>query len=147
MGHGVRSALVVAMIRGLMEKASHHADRPANFLRKMNKGLCRILGSTDVDMFATACYIVADFNVNTLRIASAGHDLPLLVDKKSGALLDCDVTKGPALGFFDDAVFESQIYKLDTISEALLYTDGIYESADKQGVEWGKEQFFKSFFL
>ena len=145
MGHGVRSALVVAMIKGLMEKASHHADWPAKFLRKMNKGLCRILGTTDVDMFATACYIVADFNENALRVASAGHDLPLLVERGSRVLMDCDVPKGPALGFFEDAVFESRTYELNTIAEALLYTDGIYESANKRGIEWGKEQFFASF--
>ncbi|MEO1855947.1 MAG: PP2C family protein-serine/threonine phosphatase, partial [Rubritalea sp.] len=145
MGHGVRSALVVAMIRGLMEKAAHHADRPANYLRKMNQGLCRILGPTDVDMFATACYLVADFNENTLRVASAGHDQPLLVEKESGVLVGCDAPKGPALGFFGDAVFESRIYELNTIAEALLYTDGIYESANKQGTEWGKEQFIASF--
>ena len=145
MGHGVRSALIVSMIRGLMEKASRHADRPANFLEKMNKGLCRILQPTDVDMFATACCVVADFNANTLRVASAGHDLPLLVEKGSGDLLECDVTMGPALGFFDDAVFESSIYELNTIAEALLYTDGIYESANEQGVEWGKQEFISAF--
>ncbi len=49
------------------------------------------------------------------------------------------------MGFFDDAVFESRIYELNTIAEALLYTDGIYESANKQGFEWGKEKFIASF--
>jgi sigma-B regulation protein RsbU (phosphoserine phosphatase) len=111
----------------------------------MNRGLCRILGTADMDMFATACYIVADFNENALRVASAGHDLPLLVEKGSRVLMDCDKPKGPALGFFEDAVFESRTYELNTIDEALLYTDGIYESANKQGIEWGKEQFFASF--
>ncbi|MFC4993453.1 SpoIIE family protein phosphatase [Rubritalea tangerina] len=145
MGHGVRSALVVSMIRGLMEKASHHADRPARFLEKMNQGLCKILGPTDVNMFATACYLVVDFNIGTLRVCCAGHDIPLLVEKGSDRLLSCEAPKGPALGFFEEAEYTSCIFELERISEALLFTDGIYESSNKEGEDWGIERFKQSF--
>lgn len=145
MGHGVRSALVVSMIRGLMEKAAHHAERPAKFLKKLNYGLCRILGTTDVDMFATASYVVADFEQNALRVACAGHDLPLMVQKGSDDYVSCCAEKGPALGFFKEAEYESCVLGLDQIDEVLLYTDGIYESANKQGEEWGKQRFEEGF--
>lgn len=145
MGHGVRSALVVSMIRGLMEKASSHADQPDIFLGKLNRGLCRILGPTDVDMFATSCYMVADFNEGTLSMASAGHDFPLVVDKAGNSLLKITGKKGPALGFFEAVAYQSTVVDLEDISEALLFTDGIYESANKAGEDWGKKRFEEAF--
>lgn len=145
MGHGVRSALVVSMIRGLMEKASSHAEQPAAFLGKLNRGLCRILAPTEVDMFATSCYMVADFNEGLLHMASAGHDFPLVVNQAGDDFLEVNGKKGPALGFFESAVYQSSVVKLDDISEALLFTDGIYESANKAGEDWGREKFNDAF--
>lgn len=144
MGHGVRSALVVSMIRGLMEKAEKHADRPAIYLEKINRGLCSIFSSAETEMFATACYLVADFNIGTMRVACAGHDYPLLAGK-NGELIACTEPKGPALGFFDEASYKSSIFELSEISEALLFTDGVYEASNKSGVDWGLESFRKSF--
>lgn len=145
MGHGVRSALVVSMIRGLMEKAEMHADRPAIYLEKINRGLCRIFSSAETEMFATACYVVADFKKGTMRVACAGHDYPLLAGRKDGELLPCTEPKGPALGFFSEARYKSSIFKLSDIAEALLFTDGVYESSSHSGEEWGRESFEKSF--
>lgn len=145
MGHGVRSALVVSMIRGLMEKAGQHADSPAVYLEKINRGLCRIFSSADTDMFATACYLVADFNDNTMRVACAGHDYPLLAGRNDGELMGCTEPKGPALGLFSEARYTSSVFDLCDISEALLFTDGVYESANEKGAEWGRDQFEQSF--
>lgn len=145
MGHGVRSALVVSMIRGLMEKASEFVEQPAAYLQNINEGLCKILGPTDVDMFATACYVTVDFNDATVRMASAGHDYPLILPKESGELLSCDCSCGPALGFFDAAEYKTCSFELKDISEFILFTDGIYESANKEGAEWGKPRFEEAF--
>ncbi len=43
-GHGVRAALVTAMIRALAEELNPLARGPGNFLRKLNSDLCNILG-------------------------------------------------------------------------------------------------------
>lgn len=145
MGHGVRSALVVSMIRGLMEKASDYVSQPEKYLQKINEGLCKILGQTDVDMFATACYAVLDFEEGVLRMASAGHDYPFVLSKDRSRLLECSQAKGAALGFFDKAQYTGCSLCLDEISEVLLFTDGIYESVNKQGEEWGIERMTEDF--
>ena len=41
MGHGVRSALVVAMLRGLIEKEQKRSGEPGRFLAGLNAGLAR----------------------------------------------------------------------------------------------------------
>ncbi|MGJ8671900.1 SpoIIE family protein phosphatase [Rubritalea sp.] len=141
MGHGVRSALVVSMIRGLMEKASDFVEQPAEYLQKINEGLCRILGPTGVDMFATACYLMVDFNEEVIRVSSAGHDYPLILSRDGADLLHCKQACGPALGFFNTAEYKACTYDLRDVSEFILYTDGIYESANKDGAEWGIKRF------
>lgn len=145
MGHGVRSALVMSMIRGIMEKASAAAGCPAHLLDKVNKGLCNILEPTEVDMFATACYLVADFNEGSLRVACAGHDFPLIIKKDSMEFFENTAPKAPALGFFKDAVYQSCVLDLFEVEEALLFTDGVYESLNDAGEDWGMDRFAKAF--
>ena len=51
MGHGVRSALIVAMLRGLLEKQRSLAGDPGAFLQGLNEGLAAILERARTTMF------------------------------------------------------------------------------------------------
>jgi sigma-B regulation protein RsbU (phosphoserine phosphatase) len=59
-GHGVRSALVTAMIRALAEELKPLATNPGQFLSKLNSDLHAILKHTGTPMLTTAFYLVAD---------------------------------------------------------------------------------------
>ena len=76
-GHGVRAALVTAMIRALGEELKPLARDPGNFMRKLNFDLCNILKSTGSPMLTTGFYAVADCQTGRLRFANAGHPKPL----------------------------------------------------------------------
>ena len=65
-GHGVRSALVTAMIRALAEELKPLATNPGQFLSKLNSDLHAILKHTGTPMLTTAFYLVADW--------TNGHD-------------------------------------------------------------------------
>lgn len=144
MGHGVRSALVVGMIRGVMEKASSHADKPAEFMSRLNQGLTRILGRSKIDMFTTACYVVLDFDTDHMCVVSAGHDYPLF-KWNGGEKLSRKTEKGPALGLFMDATYSSVCCAISDVDTLLMYTDGIYESSNPDGDEWGYARLEKAF--
>lgn len=141
MGHGVRSALVVSMIRGVLEQIVDEADNPALCFQRVNKSLCRILGRTDVNMFATACYGVVDFNTNEFTVASAGHDFPVMINREGELISETKGQKGPALGFFDQATYQNTVFDLSQLGSIVLFTDGVVESADRAGEEWGYERF------
>ena len=51
MGHGVRAALVTAMIRGLVEELKPLAHEPSRFLSALNRLLVDVLRQTDTMMF------------------------------------------------------------------------------------------------
>ncbi|GAA5495418.1 hypothetical protein Rhal01_01593 [Rubritalea halochordaticola] len=144
MGHGVRSALVVGMIKGVMEKASSYAGQPAEFMSRLNQGLTRILGRSKIDMFTTACYVVLDFERDHMCIVSAGHDYPLFKWRGESKITGHE-SKGPALGLFMQAEYHSVCCSISDVDTMLMYTDGIYESSNINGDEWGIERLEKAY--
>src|SRR5437868_12644872 len=59
-GHGVRSALVTAIIRALVEELKPVARDPAEFLTKLNRELFKIVEHSGTPVLTTAFYLVAD---------------------------------------------------------------------------------------
>jgi phosphoserine phosphatase RsbU/P len=137
MGHGVRSALVVAMLRGLMEKQRRSASDPSAYLNGLNKGLASILDRADATMFATAFYAVVDLNENQLRYACAGHPGAIVCGTNGVHQLaskKCD--RGPGLGLIPKASFPSQEIPLDQVGRLLLFTDGLIEAENEAGEDF-----------
>jgi sigma-B regulation protein RsbU (phosphoserine phosphatase) len=129
-GHGVRAALVTAMIRALAEELKPLAREPGEFLRKLNFDLCSILKNTGSPMLTTAFYAVADSQTGRLRYANAGHPKPLLVRRSLGQvepLANLTGRSQPALGLFDDPPYQSSETVLTPGDFLMLFTDGLYE--------------------
>lgn len=79
MGHGVRAALVTAMLRALEEQLGEKAADPALLLGEMNHALCHIFEEAETLVFASACALTVDVSTGSLKFANAGHPSPLLV--------------------------------------------------------------------
>jgi len=129
-GHGVRSALVTAMIRALGEELKPLATDPGQFLSKLNRDLYSILKHTGSPMLTTAFYLAADWKSGVMRYANAGHPKPLHLKRGNSqvAPLGNACGKGqPALGLFEDAIYETSRAKLTPDDLVLLFTDGLYE--------------------
>jgi sigma-B regulation protein RsbU (phosphoserine phosphatase) len=129
-GHGVRAALVTAMIRALSEELKPLARDPGNYLRKLNYDLCSILKNTGSPMLTTAFYLVADWETGALRFANAGHPKPLLIRRslnKVEPLANASGRSQPALGLFEDPAYQTTEATLSTGDFVMLFTDGLYE--------------------
>ena len=129
-GHGVRAALVTAMIRALGEELKPLARDPGNFLRKLNSDLCSILKNTGSPMLTTGFYAVADCQTGRLRFANAGHPRPLLVRRSVGAvepLANASGRSQPALGLFEDPPYLTSELTLVPGDFLMLFTDGLFE--------------------
>ena len=129
-GHGVRAALVTAMIRALAEELKPLARDPGSFLRKLNSDLCSILKSTGSPMLTTAFYAVADCQTGRLRFSNAGHPKPLLVRRGLGQVDPLANSSGrsqPALGLFDDPPYQTSEITITPGDFLMLFTDGLYE--------------------
>jgi sigma-B regulation protein RsbU (phosphoserine phosphatase) len=129
-GHGVRAALVTAMIRALSEELKPLARDPGSFLRKLNFDLCSILKNTGSPMLTTGFYAVADCRTGTLRFANAGHPRPLVIRRSLGtveALANGSGKSQPALGLFEDPPYTTSETTLTPGDFLMLFTDGLYE--------------------
>jgi sigma-B regulation protein RsbU (phosphoserine phosphatase) len=142
MGHGVRAALVTAMMRALEEKLIDTAIDPGKLLTELNQGLCGILRQSGITLFATACYIVADISKSTISYANAAHPSPLLVrplPSKVEPIATKDTT-GPALGLFDDEVYVTREFPVANDDLILLFTDGLFEVENASSETFGEER-------
>ncbi len=129
-GHGVRAALVTAMIRALAEELKPLARDPGNFLRKLNYDLCSILKNTGSPMLTTAFYAVADCRTGALRFANAGHPKPLIIRRAQNQIEPLANASGrgqPALGLFEDPTYQTTETILHPGDFLMLFTDGLYE--------------------
>ncbi len=134
MGHGVRSAIIVSMVRGLAERIHQVADDPGEFLGQLNSGLAAILLKAEMTMFATAFLAVIDLENGELRYASAGHPAPIMRSEDGTSVLPMGGRgKGAALGLFPEAEYETRTFELSQIKQLMLFTDGIIEVENREG--------------
>lgn len=145
MGHGVRAALVTAIVRGLVEELKPMADDPGKFLSELNRSLCAVLKQTVTPLFATASYIVADLARGELRYANAGHPPPFHVRRVLEVVEPLGRAKpGPALGMFEQAVYSTEQRPLEPQDMVMLYTDGLYEVESPEGEFFKMAQFIEA---
>jgi len=129
-GHGVRSALVTAMIRALVEELKPLAKNPGDFLTKLNGDLCAILRHTGTPLLTTAFYLVADWKSGVMLYANAGHPKPLHVRRNARQVVNVLNASGksqPALGLMEDTRYQSSEILLCPNDLLLLFTDGLIE--------------------
>ena len=142
MGHGVRSALITGMIRGLVEEHARLAADPGELLTRINRALTMILKQAGTTMFATCFYVVADVQRGELRFANAGHPSALHV-RRSGAFaekLDGQEARGPAMGIFSSATYSTSTRSIAKGDMVMLFTDGLFEVEDATGAYFDEEK-------
>ena len=133
MGHGVRSALIAALLCGLIEEFEFEREAPGLMLTRLNAGLSRVLGPTRAKMFATACYVVVDPAKGQLHLSIAGHPGPYLLRRAAAQVERLVPCRGPALGLFEAAEFPEATVPIAADDLLLLYTDGISEVEGPDG--------------
>jgi PAS domain S-box-containing protein len=129
-GHGVRSALITAMVRALIEELKPVAAEPGPFLTKLNSELRAILQHAGAPMLTTAFYLVADCQTGLMRFANAGHPKPLHLKRRQGVvvpLVNASKQSQPALGFVPNTVYLTSETRLESNDLVMLFTDGLFE--------------------
>ncbi len=143
MGHGVRAALVTALICALVEETALVETDPGTFLGRMNTMLLPILRQEDIFLYATACYMLLDMKTGKLRFANAGHPVPLhfqALEKKAAWLMDDPGLRGPALAIAEGMAFQTLERDIAVGDSVVMYTDGLYEVMGADDEELGEEK-------
>ncbi len=136
MGHGVRSALVAATVRGLLEELIVLADHPGTFLTAVNRDLHTLISPGGNVAFVTACYMVLDLTTGVATLACAGHPAPYWIQHSRGQASRLELNRhicGPAMGIFPDAEYRNDRLTIEPTDTLLFYTDGIGEAENGKG--------------
>ena len=143
MGHGVRAALITAMMRAMIETHATEAPDPGRLLTQLNSEFTGILKQTGTLVFVTVLYCVINVREGIARFARAGHPPPLQVRRSSGEVQ----TDHHGRGFHrtcdrDHSERSVQDYARRNLRRAiacLFYTDGIIEVEARDGSQFGIE--------
>jgi serine phosphatase RsbU (regulator of sigma subunit) len=135
-GHGMPAALIASMLKIALAAEMAHAADPALVLMGLNQTLC---GKFE-HHFITAAYLFVDLQKGTLTYAGAGHPPLLMWGQSSAGVRDVE-ENGLFLGKFPWATYSSRELPLNAGDWCLLYTDGIPETADPTGIDFGTDRF------
>lgn len=147
MGHGVRSALVTAMVRALVEELRVIGHDPGLLLMRLNSDLRAILQQTGTPLFTTAFYLVADLESGQISFANAGHPRPFLIHRDAGeveVLKNPNQKASPALGLFQESIYPMTRFPLAKGDMVFFYTDGLYEVEGPDGSQYSQEMLLQA---
>lgn len=142
LGHGVRAALVTAIVRGLVEELTSLAPDPGRFLTEINGALVAILKQTETPMLVTAFYLVINVIDGRICYANAGHPYPLHVRRRTGVVepLRLEGRPGPVLGVFAQAIYQTGCCVASPGDLVALFTDGLFEVEMENHEHLGQER-------
>jgi serine phosphatase RsbU (regulator of sigma subunit) len=145
MGHGVRSALVTAIFRGMLEGRRQDLGDPAQVLCRLNRGLMTVLSQPEQFTLVSAACLVFDLRLARAACANAGHPSPYVINGATGSVSplgpDGDGV-GPALGTDPNPFYEVSYHSMREDDRFLLYTDGLFEVSPPGRDEFlGQERF------
>ncbi len=145
MGHGMRAALVAAIVRALVGELRDIAKVPGEFLNRLNRKLFSILKETGITVFASAAYVVVDLAKGEVRYSNAGHPDPLWIHHESGVAAALPLNhckRGPVLGLFEEAQYGTSRNALSDGDMVLLFTDGLFEVESANGELYDQDRLF-----
>lgn len=139
-GKGVPASLIMAMCRSVLRSKAGANPSAADVLRQVNRLL---FPDMKEDMFISMCYVVVDQNDGQVTLSRAGHDAPLLYSAATRQVSRLN-PPGMALGVDSGAVFDRLTRNANVPLEPgdclVLYTDGVTEALDPNGLEYGMEK-------
>jgi phosphoserine phosphatase RsbU/P len=133
-GHGISSALVMALSAGLIDKIASHTYSASKVLTRANEDIRKFISSSRVSHLTC---LFGFLNTDTLefRYAKAGHHPALVLHKNKE--IDVLNAEGIFLGMFEDENYKEHKYQLTKGDRLILYTDGIIEANNTEGEIYG----------
>jgi len=130
---GIPAALFMARAHALIMAEADSSAAPGDVLRFANGHITRLQKSAQ---FVTALYGTVDSNTCEFSYARAGHEPPLVL-KPDGTVDRVPHAAGMSLGLWDEITLDLQVVHLERGSTLVLFTDGMTDCRDTQGIPFG----------
>lgn len=133
-GHGIPAALLTAVAVMGLESVMSSVQDPAGVAIGLNRLLTQRVSR---EFFMTGVILVLE--PNKASYVNAGHPPAFLIrSDQEVVLLEANA---PPLGLVEDLPFPVKSFERRPGDRLLLYSDGLIETPDVEGVAWGIERF------
>ena len=143
-GKGVPASLIMAICRSVLRAEAARNPSPADVLRKVNR---QLYPDIKEDMFISMAYLVLDHQHDSVTLARAGHDAPLWYQGQSQTVTPVK-SPGMVVGIDSGSVFDRLTVDFAVPLERndclILYTDGVTETLNSEGDEYGVDRMMQS---
>ena len=142
-GKGTSAAFYMAEMQGIFQAVARIAPAPDVFLGHTNQALGE---SLEKNIFVTAVYGILNCHSGRVSLARAGHTPAVLVDANGNAKLLHSEGLGIGLdrGELFENVLEVEHLMLKPDDLLVLYTDGVIESRNHEGEEFGYDRLLQT---
>ena len=130
-GHGVAPGVVMGMVKSAGRMLLSGGDDAGHLMTRLNEVLYPL---KKPDMFVTLCFLAR--KGDALRIGTAGHPAILQFSASTGQVTQLESPNMP-LGILPDGEFVSAETRAERGDIFALYTDGLLETANAAGEEFG----------
>lgn len=136
-GKGIPAAIYMARAISDFRRENQASVDPAVVCQAMNRLL---IANGTAGMFLTMIYVVVDVYRKKLRFVNAGH-VPLIWYRHQLRRVEM-IQEGRTqpLGLFEEAAYESAEFKLEEGDVVVLVTDGVTETRNFKGQEYGLDR-------
>lgn len=143
-GKGVPASLIMAICRSVLRAEAARNPSPADVLRKVNR---QLYPDIKEDMFISMAYLILDQHQDGVTLARAGHDAPLWYQRHSQTVTPVK-SPGMVVGIDSGSVFDRLTVDFAVPLEQndclVLYTDGLTETLNTEGDEFGVDRMMES---
>ncbi|GBC80650.1 Phosphoserine phosphatase RsbU [bacterium HR09] len=135
-GKGIGAALLAASLEALFAGPLHLNLAPSEVCNRVSQ---LFYARTDASKFATAFLAQLDAASGVVTYCNAGHCPAVLVTTQGE--VKALTSTGPPLGMFADQQYSQEQVALQPGDTLVLYSDGVTETTDAHGEEFGLERF------
>ena len=143
-GKGVPASLIMAICRSVLRAEAARNPSPADVLRKVNR---QLYPDIKEDMFISMAYLILGHQQDGVTLARAGHDAPLWYKRQSQTVIPVK-SPGMVVGIDSGSVFDRLTVDFAVPLERndclVLYTDGVTETLNSEGDEFGVDRMMQS---
>ena len=138
-GKGIPASLLMTRLSSDIRYSVLTEADPGRAIAHLNDSLYEF--TSKMDRFVTLVAAILDPATHAVTMVSAGHASPLLWRPATGQLVDALPADfgGPPLGMTDGIPFDSYQITLGAGETLILFTDGVNESMNVQGKQFGME--------
>lgn len=145
-GHGVSAAMLTVFANQNViqlkekERSSGEIIEPGSVLKTIYNSFNKT--NINSEKYILMFYAIYNTKTKCLTYSSAGINTPPYIIKKSGEILEINVSGLPIckLGDFIDPSYDNKTVQLELGDKVLFYSDGLTEATDKNKQEYGQDK-------